>query len=103
MDAICINQQDVEERNDQVTKIADIHTSADKVIIWLGLEEDNSSLAIDALKLLPSKIEIHWPIMTICATNLAEGSLCDLIIALKSVSVQRSAQDFSTTSQCLLD
>ena len=82
VDAICINQQDVEERNDQVARMADIYKSAEKVIVWLGPEEDDSNLAIDGLKLLSSKIEIHWPTQTFSAANPAEGTFFNLMIAL---------------------
>ena len=69
VDSICINQQDVEERNDQVARISDIYTSAEGVIISLGPDENNSSLAIDVLRLLPSKIEIHWPYDFLCCQS----------------------------------
>ncbi|KAL2061852.1 hypothetical protein VTL71DRAFT_7230 [Oculimacula yallundae] len=36
VDAICINQNDVEERDDQVRRMKDIYESAEWVIIWLG-------------------------------------------------------------------
>lgn len=83
VDAICINQQDVEERNDQVARMAAIYKLAKKVIIWLGPEENNSSLAIDGLKLLSSKIEVHWPTKTISAANPAEGTFFDLMTVLR--------------------
>ena len=36
IDAVCINQADVQERNSQVLHMARIYGSADKVIAWLG-------------------------------------------------------------------
>lgn len=36
IDAICIDQQSVEERNCQVPLMGEIYTAAKKVIIWLG-------------------------------------------------------------------
>ncbi|KAI4148513.1 MAG: hypothetical protein L6R39_002777 [Caloplaca ligustica] len=36
VDAICINQQDIDERNSQVKVMGDIFTQASKVLIWLG-------------------------------------------------------------------
>ena len=36
MDAICINQRDVQEKSIQVTRIRDIYEQAQRVIIWLG-------------------------------------------------------------------
>lgn len=60
VDAICINQEDIEERNNQVSRMADIYSAAEKVFVWLGPEGDNSSLALKSLKSLASKIEVNW-------------------------------------------
>ncbi|KAI4193886.1 MAG: hypothetical protein LQ346_003802 [Caloplaca aetnensis] len=38
----------------------DIYQSAEKVVIWLGPEEDGSSSAIEALDQLASKLEVDW-------------------------------------------
>ena len=39
VDAICINQHDIEERSSQVLLMKDIYTSAERVLIYLGYEE----------------------------------------------------------------
>ena len=36
IDAICINQTDIQERNVQVRRMLDIYKSATRVVIWLG-------------------------------------------------------------------
>lgn len=36
VDAVCINQRDTEERNQQVTLMGDIYMNASRVVIWLG-------------------------------------------------------------------
>ncbi|KAJ3456762.1 hypothetical protein MRS44_016785 [Fusarium solani] len=36
IDAICINQQSTEEKNQQVSMMGDIYTSATRTILWLG-------------------------------------------------------------------
>jgi len=51
IDAICINQNDIPERNAQVQIMGDIYEQADKVVIWLGEEADDSSLAFDLIHL----------------------------------------------------
>jgi hypothetical protein len=38
VDALCINQHDLEERSGQVQRMGDIYSSAAKVIVWLGEE-----------------------------------------------------------------
>lgn len=37
IDALCINQEDVNERNDQVRMMSQIYSDAERVLIWLGL------------------------------------------------------------------
>ena len=49
IDAICINQEDVNERSQEVRRMSQIYSRATRVIIWLGPESDNSSLAIRTL------------------------------------------------------
>lgn len=49
-DALCINQQDVEERSQQVQLMRTIYSTATSVAIWLGPEEDDSSLAMEFLQ-----------------------------------------------------
>lgn len=45
IDAISINQNDIEERNHQVAMMRDIYTSAESIIVWLGLAEGDDELA----------------------------------------------------------
>ena len=47
IDAICINQTDIEEKNNQVALMGSMYASAKEVIIWLGEEEADNALAFD--------------------------------------------------------
>lgn len=52
-DAICINQQTLEERNRQVGIMASIYANATEVLVWLGKASPNDALAfwmIDIMK-----------------------------------------------------
>jgi hypothetical protein len=50
VDALCIDQQDINERNYQVTQMGRIYALAKMVLVWLGKYGDGStSLAIDAI------------------------------------------------------
>jgi len=40
IDAICINQVDLEERNHQIQRMRDIYKSAQTVIVWLGRDHE---------------------------------------------------------------
>lgn len=46
IDAICIDQQNVAERSEQVGKMAQIYNSAARVVIWLGLASPGTDLAM---------------------------------------------------------
>jgi hypothetical protein len=50
VDAICINQEDIPERNNQVTRMADIYTLAHRVVVWWGPTSNNSKLGISTLE-----------------------------------------------------
>ncbi|KAI0169822.1 HET-domain-containing protein [Hypoxylon sp. FL1284] len=45
-DAICINQDDVEERGRQVRCMKDIYSKASRVLIWLGGDQDERDIGI---------------------------------------------------------
>ncbi|KAM0232145.1 hypothetical protein ACHAP5_010807 [Fusarium lateritium] len=49
IDAICIDQANVRERNHQVNLMRGIYSRAEKVYVWLGKETDESDLAMDFL------------------------------------------------------
>ncbi|KAI4281215.1 MAG: hypothetical protein L6R38_003877 [Xanthoria sp. 2 TBL-2021] len=56
IDAICINQKDVEERNAQVAIMGDIYASAENVIVWLGEQDWNSQVAMVFLEKFMPKL-----------------------------------------------
>jgi hypothetical protein len=56
IDAICINQNDMHERNEQVRQMGQIYSQASRVLIWLGppdAEIENTMLAL----LIPGALE----------------------------------------------
>ena len=57
IDAICINQEDKEEKGWQVGLMGNIYQKAFEVIAWLGASADNSDTLIDYLNLLGEKSE----------------------------------------------
>jgi hypothetical protein len=50
IDALCINQDDVAERNTQVAKMADIFRNVERVIAWLGAETAYTKVAFDFIQ-----------------------------------------------------
>ncbi|KAI1500260.1 HET-domain-containing protein [Biscogniauxia marginata] len=60
VDAICINQDDVHERGQQVAIMGDIYRLARRVIVWLGPQADGSTLALDFLDSLGRQVMVNW-------------------------------------------
>lgn len=52
IDALCINQEDLDERNRQVAMMRDIYASATEVTIWLGEADEDSDATFDDLPTL---------------------------------------------------
>jgi hypothetical protein len=61
VDAICINQEDQQEKGYQVSMMAEIFKSACYVWAWLGNEDDNSKFAINSLRNISSNEESKLP------------------------------------------
>jgi hypothetical protein len=57
IDAICINQQDVEERSSQVSIMGDTYTKSAKTCVWLGEEVEFSREAIYILRTLVTQVD----------------------------------------------
>lgn len=50
IDAICINQDDMEEKNVQVSLMAEIYSGATHVCVWLGKATSDSNLALNLIR-----------------------------------------------------
>ncbi|KIM94430.1 hypothetical protein OIDMADRAFT_92771, partial [Oidiodendron maius Zn] len=50
IDAICINQNSILERNQQVPLMRQIYHKAKQVIVWLGGEDDTTALALATME-----------------------------------------------------
>lgn len=58
IDAICINQEDLNERGHQVQLMAKIYSKASQVVIWLGEAADNSDRALEEIVIAANQSEI---------------------------------------------
>lgn len=52
IDALCINQDDISERNEEVKRMRSIYRDARDVVVWLGEEENGSAIAMRMIKTL---------------------------------------------------
>jgi hypothetical protein len=56
IDALCINQDDIPERNEEVKRMRKIYNQARDVVVWLGEEENDSAQAMRLLKALAKSV-----------------------------------------------
>jgi hypothetical protein len=59
-DAICINQNDLRERSQQVAMMGDVYRCATRVVAWLGPEADKSTHALNFIRQLSSQVAVNW-------------------------------------------
>jgi hypothetical protein len=60
IDAICVDQENLQERGHQVRRMADIYTRAERVVVWLGPEAQHTTLAMKTLATLSTKVRADW-------------------------------------------
>jgi len=72
VDAICINQQDIAERNAQVQRMPHIYRLAHRVVIWIGPGSRQSALAMSTLRYLAEQVEVTRQTHTIGIPGAAE-------------------------------
>lgn len=57
IDAICINQESIPERNSQVAQMARIYGSAEQVLVWLGRAYPGAEAALNIMEKLNASME----------------------------------------------
>jgi hypothetical protein len=50
VDAVCINQGNVQEKEQQIRFMAKIYSQANRVVVWLGETADNSDQALEEIR-----------------------------------------------------
>jgi hypothetical protein len=58
IDALCINQKDLDERASQVRLMGKVYSSAEQVLLWLGASTQETK---DAFRFIESKQTLSWP------------------------------------------
>ena len=80
IDAICINQSDAEERNQQVPRMNEIYGGASNVCIWLGVEDDETE---KAFKFVKERLLTFWDFDELCQDSDTAGSWIALLNLMK--------------------
>lgn len=60
VDALCVDQQNVLERNTQVARMADIFHKASSVVVWLGREDEYTADALEVIQKVSAIPEDDW-------------------------------------------
>ncbi|KAI1419219.1 HET-domain-containing protein [Xylaria sp. FL1777] len=60
IDAICINQNDIKERNHQVRLMGRIYSTAKHVVAWLGETADKDDDLLNYIKASGENPDLHW-------------------------------------------
>lgn len=77
IDAICINQQSLPERSQQVPRMGDIYNRARQVLVWLGPDHNSGThLALETIKHLSAGVTLLWHRRTIA---VLPGSEADVV------------------------
>jgi hypothetical protein len=79
IDAICINQKNTQERNEQVPRMDKIYGMADNVCIWLGDADQDSNLA---MSFIPKVLEL-WDFDTLIENKEMSKNWAALITLMK--------------------
>ena len=95
IDAICINQDDKQEREQQVERMGDVYRSARQVLVWLGPTRNDSALAMETLNSLGRRIVVDWAAERMRPKALVDAGWTNLNILLPyDDNTWRSINDF---------
>ena len=73
VDAVCINQENDEEKEDQISLMAEIYAKALRVVVWLGEAEVDSDRALEVIRLAGEKSA------GLSNTELTQGAIRQLL------------------------
>ena len=82
VDALCINQKDLQERTRQVAHMRYIYATASRVIAWLDKGSDSMEIAMEYIKMAAQHNETNasdWPEFTVRSLSLRSEELRDHI------------------------
>ncbi|KEZ43630.1 hypothetical protein SAPIO_CDS4227 [Scedosporium apiospermum] len=84
VDALCINQDDLDERASQVQLMDSMYGDAEEVVVWLGDSSNDSKIAISTIKKWSEWYELKGKADKDAAFSIAE----DLPLAFKASAIE---------------
>ena len=78
VDALCIDQSNIQERNEQVSSMAGLYKQAERVVAWLGEPQGNTRSLTPSRSLLPLELGIGRADST-APEHLAKLDLLDIV------------------------
>jgi len=72
VDAVCINQNDVAEKNQQVLRMTDVYNLAYRVVLWLGPASPSSTDVITTLKYVGAQLEFLMHNLRVVSAHATE-------------------------------
>jgi hypothetical protein len=74
IDALCMDQSNISERNDQVARMAEIYSKAEDVVVWLGKEDEYTNDALITMRTISALAESEWPLVPYTSFYEPEGT-----------------------------
>lgn len=74
IDALCMDQSNTLEKNDQVARMAEIYVKADSVVIWLGKDDEYTNDALITMRTISALAESEWPLVPYTSFYDTEGT-----------------------------
>lgn len=81
-DAICINQQDQSEREEQVKRMSYIYKEADQVVVWLGPGSVDSGIAMRTLSFIGEQVVTTMDSWILASPEAVELDWCYSAVGL---------------------
>ncbi|GKT47724.1 heterokaryon incompatibility protein 6, OR allele [Colletotrichum spaethianum] len=60
IDSVCVDQENLVERNREVARMGEIYNKAEQVIVWLGPDDDDTPVAMETIKFLSEGVIMEW-------------------------------------------
>ncbi|KAH9875470.1 hypothetical protein J1614_004962 [Plenodomus biglobosus] len=103
VDAVCINQDDIDERNSQVQLMGILYAEAERVLIWLGEADETTDELVDMLESDDTPITPGPDIEDFIAAHTVYAvELCRRLILFDIIALRPWWQRVWTVQECVL-